>query len=76
MLSNVFTVTSTSDTAPVNNPAVGTLRWAVEQASASTAGATINFNLSTPATIVLSNGSLTLADQGVSIAIDGPGRGY
>ena len=75
LLSNVFTVTSIADTSPANNPAMGTLRWAIEQANASSAGATINFSLNTPATIVLGQGPLVLADQSGTLAIDGPGTG-
>ena len=33
-----FTVTSTADSAPANNPTTGTLRWAVEQADAAHGG--------------------------------------
>ena len=70
LLSTTFTVTSTDDSAPASNPTQGTLRWAVEQADATSGGATINFNLSTPATIKLAQGELDLSN---TITIDGPG---
>ena len=39
LMSGVFTVTSTADSAPATNPTMGTLRWAVQQADASTTAA-------------------------------------
>ncbi len=75
LLSGSFTVTSTADSAPANNPAQGTLRWAVEQADASPGGAAISFNLSNPATITLAQGPLDLDNQFGALAIDGPGAG-
>jgi hypothetical protein len=76
LLSSTFTVTSTDDSAPASNPTQGTLRWAVEQADASTTGATITFNLSTPATITLAQGPLDLSNLGGVLTLDGraPGR--
>ncbi len=75
LLSGTFTVTSTADSAPASNPTSGTLRWAVEQANAVSGGATINFNLSAPATIILAQGQLELSNQTGTIAIDGPSAG-
>jgi hypothetical protein len=72
-MSGVFTVTSTADSAPASSPAVGTLRWAVQQADASATGATINFTLSTPATITLAQGPIDLGNDGGAVTIDGPG---
>jgi Bacterial Ig domain len=74
-LLSTFTVTSTADTAPANNPTQGTLRWAVEQADESATGATINFSLSTPATITLGQGPLNLSNLGGAFAVNGPGAG-
>jgi hypothetical protein len=75
LLSSTVTVTSTDDSAPANNPTQGTLRWAVEQADTSTTGATINFNLSTPAMITLAQGPLDLSNLGGVLTLDGPGAG-
>jgi hypothetical protein len=75
-LLSTFTVTSTADSAPANNPTSGTLRWAVEQADATTGSNTINFNLgSSPQVIALTAGQLELNMQNAStsITIDGPG---
>jgi hypothetical protein len=74
-LLSTFTVTSTDDSAPASNPTPGTLRWAIEQADASTTGATVNFNLTTPATITLAQGPLDLSNLGGVLEIDGPGAG-
>jgi VCBS repeat-containing protein len=70
-LLTTFTVTSTADSAPASNPAPGTLRWAVEEADTLPGPSVINFNLTTPATITLSQGSLDLSQN--VIAIEGPG---
>ena len=75
LMSGVFTVTSIADSAPASNPTMGTLRWAVQQADASTTGATINFNLTTPATITLAQGPLDLGNQAGAVMINGPGAG-
>ncbi len=75
LLSGTYTVTSTADSAPANNPTQGTLRWAVEQADTSPGGATISFNLSSPATITLAQGALDLTNEFGALAIDGPGAG-
>jgi hypothetical protein len=73
---STFTVNSTADSAPANNPTPGTLRWAVEQASAASGGALINFDLTTPATITLAQGELVLRSVAKgSIVIEGPGAG-
>ena len=56
-------------------PRTGTLRWAVEQADASSTGATINFNLTTPATITLAQGPVDLSNQSGAVTINGPGAG-
>jgi hypothetical protein len=71
-------VTSPLDTFNSNGtPSTGTLRWAVEQADAASTSSTINFDLTTPATITLEKVDQTLpltnTTQGVSITIDGPG---
>ena len=63
----------------VNNPAdsgvTGTLRWAVEQADSAASASTIDFNLgSSPQTISLTQGQLTLSNTAYSITIDGPGE--
>ncbi len=70
-----FTVTSTADTAPVNKPAPGTLRWAVEQANlATTSPSTIDFSLGSGAeTIQLKKGELDLTNTKDPTTIDGSG---
>ena len=70
-----FTVTSTADTAPVNEPTPGTLRWAVEQANlATTSPSTIDFSLGSGAeTVKLYKGALDLTDTKEPTTIDGTG---
>src|SRR5262249_5163075 len=76
LLSATYTVTSTDDSAPANNPTPGTLRWAVQQATPSSGGATMDFNLSTPTTITLAQGLLELRNiTAGTVVIDGPGAG-
>jgi parallel beta-helix repeat protein len=64
-----FTVTGTAD-----DGSVGTLRWAIDQANASSAADTIAFSslFNTPQTIKLSAGQLVLNDLATT-TIDGPG---
>ena len=68
-----FNVTSPADTLTNGQPTMGTLRWAVEQADVATTPSTIDFNLTTPATITLSQGVLDLTNTSDSVTIDGPG---
>ena len=68
-----FTVTSPADTLTNGQPTMGTLRWAVEQADLATTPSTISFNLTTPATITLSQWVLDLTNTSDSVTIDGPG---
>ncbi len=65
---STFQVTSTYD-----NGSTGTLRWAVAQANAATSASTIDFNITTPATITLSSGVLELSNTSAPTTIDGPG---
>ena len=68
--SGVWTVTTTADSNPFT-PVAGTLRWAVVQANASATPSTINFIIPGTGsyTIILSNGSLPVISQ--SVTIDG-----
>ena len=60
-LLSTFTVTSAADSAPAGSPAANTLRWAVEQSNEATSASSIEIELSTsPATVTLSQGQLTL----------------
>jgi CSLREA domain-containing protein len=73
-LLSTFTVTSTDDSAPPNNPAPGTLRWAVQQADANNQADTIVFSslFNSPQTISLTGGTLQLTDMATT-TITGPG---
>ena len=73
-LLSTFTVTSADDTAPVGNPAAGTLRWAVEQADTNDQADTIVFSslFNTPQTIMLDGGTLQLTDT-AKTTFTGPG---
>ena len=71
-LPSTFVVSSTADDA-----SAGTLRWAVQQADQAGDGVIIDFSptvFSTPQTITLSQGELTLS-SGITVAIVGPGPG-
>ena len=74
-----FTVTSTADTLDSNNnPTVGTLRWAVQQADVATSPSTITFDptvFATPQTITLLNAQLELSNVNDSTTINGPSSG-
>ena len=67
-LLSTFDVTSTAD-----DGSAGTLRWAVAQANAASSSSTIDFQLTTPATITLTQGQLELTNTAAAITIDGPG---
>ena len=67
-LLSTFDVTSTAD-----DGSTGTLRWAVAQANAATSPSTIDFQLTTPATIRLTQGQLKLSNTAAATTIDGPG---
>jgi hypothetical protein len=73
-LLSTFTVTSTDDSAPADNPTPGTLRWAVQQADANNQADTIVFAslFNTPQTITLSGGTLQLTDT-AKTTLTGPG---
>jgi hypothetical protein len=60
-----------------NVTTTGTLRWAIAQANAATTPSSIEIELgSTPATITLSQGVLTLSNTKYAVTIyDGPGQG-
>ena len=75
LLSGTFTVSSTADSAPANNPTTGTLRWAVEQANAATGYADIIFDSTTPMTITLAQGPLVLTNTAAQIHFDLYGAG-
>ena len=66
VFASTITVDSTSDSGA---PVVGSLRWAIQTAQP---GDTIQFNLPTPSTIMLSAGSLNI-DR--NLTITGPGAG-
>jgi hypothetical protein len=72
-----FPVTSAADSAPANDPAMYTLRWATQQANEATNSSTIDIELgSAAATITLLKGPLTLSNDASAITIyDGPGEG-
>jgi parallel beta-helix repeat protein len=68
-LLSTFDVTSTAD-----DGSAGTLRQAIAEANAATSPSTIDFQLgSTPATITLTQGQLSLSNTSAAITIDGPG---
>jgi hypothetical protein len=68
-LLTTFDVTSTAD-----DGSAGTLRQAIAEANAATSPSTIDFQLaSTPATITLTHGQLSLSNKSAAITIDGPG---
>ena len=68
-LLSTFDVTSTAD-----DGSAGTLRQAIAEANAATSPSTIDFQLaSTPATITLTQGQLSLNNTNAAITIDGPG---
>ncbi len=73
-LLSTFTVTSTDDSAPADNPTPGTLRWAVQQADANNQADTIGFSslFNTPQTVILSGGTLQLTDT-AKTTLAGPG---
>ncbi len=76
-LLSTFPVTSTADTLDSNNnPTVGTLRWAVEQADNATTPSTIDFELGlSQATITLDQllTPIELSNTSDPITIEGPG---
>ena len=67
---STFTVNNATDT-----PVAGQtdLRQAIAMANAATSASTIDFNITTPATITLSNGVLELSNATYATTIDGPG---
>ena len=68
-LLSTFDVTSTAD-----DGSAGTLRQAIAEANAATSPSTIDFQLaSTPATITLTLGQLSLSNTSAAITFDGPG---
>ncbi len=73
-LLSTFTVTSTDDSAPADNPTPGTVRWAVQQADANEQSDTIVFSslFNTPQTITLDGGALQLTDT-ANTTFTGPG---
>ncbi len=77
LLRAVFPVYSAADSAPAGDPAMYTIRWAVEQANAATSPSTIDIELGTSAaTITLLQGQLELSNTAYSTTIyDEPGQG-
>jgi parallel beta-helix repeat protein len=69
-LLSTFTVNNPTDT-----PVAGQtdLREAIGEANAATSASTIDFNITTPATITLFNGELELSNASYATTIDGPG---
>ncbi len=59
LLTSIFDVTSAAD-----DGSTGTLRWAIGQANATSGAVEIDFTLSTPATITLTQGQLELTNPG------------
>jgi hypothetical protein len=60
-------------TSPADDGSVGTLRWAVGQANSTSGAVEIDFTLSTPATITLTQGQLELSDKSGLKTVAGPG---
>ncbi len=60
---------------PTDSPVAGEidLRQAIAMANAATSVSTIDFNITTPATITLSSGQLELSNTSYATTIDGPG---